>query len=67
MADDDDSRQVEIELRGEVPQMIDRVPDVEVGARPSASLLTRAAIFDVPAGDSLVLQRIADRRQIAQR
>jgi len=49
-------RQIEPVLRGDGAEVVDRVTDVEVCARPPASRLTDAAVLNVPAGDAIFLE-----------
>jgi hypothetical protein len=62
---DDDAAKVERMFARKRAEVVDRTPDIEIGARPAAARLSDSAVLNVPGCDPRVLQRVAHRRQIA--
>ena len=59
-----DVREIEPVPHGARAEVVDRGTDVKIGARPTASRLTDAAIPDFPAGDAVLLELVTHRGEI---
>jgi len=67
MADHRYAGEVEAVLGRHLAEVVDRAPDINVRAGPSASWLPEPSVLNIPAGNALCLERVADRREFPQR
>jgi hypothetical protein len=65
VSDEHDALQVEVVLRSERAEMIDRAAYIEMGVRPSTSRLSDTAVFDIPRCDPRILECISHGGKVA--